>query len=168
MALGVGSILLVYLLLRSRHGLALTAIRDNEVATESLGVRVRNMKWFVYIVSAFGCGLAGGLIYVTKLRISPDAAFSIEWTVIMFFVVVIGGIGTIEGPILGAILYFALRETLADFGTIYLIILGGVAVLLMLTMPKGLWGYAAERFDIRFFPVQRHIIRKDVIDDGME
>jgi branched-chain amino acid transport system permease protein len=145
-------------LLRSRNGLALTAIRDSEPASESLGVRVRNMKWFVYVCSAAGCGMAGALIFITKLRISPEAAFSIDWTAIMFFVVVIGGIGTIEGPILGAVAYFVLRETLDGFGTWYLIILGLVAIVLMLRMPKGIWGYVANRFDIRFFPVQRRLV----------
>ncbi len=156
-AIGVGAILLVYLLLRSRHGLALTAVRDSEPASESLGVRVRAMKWFVYIASAFGCGMAGALIFITKLRISPDAAFSVDWTAIMFFVVVIGGIGTIEGPIVGALIYFVLRETLQDFGSWYLIVLGLVAVILMLKAPKGIWGWIADKYDIRFFPVQRRL-----------
>ncbi|MEZ5841007.1 MAG: branched-chain amino acid ABC transporter permease [Hyphomicrobiales bacterium] len=156
-AIGLGAVLLSYLLLRSRHGLALTAVRDSEAASESLGVRVRDMKWFVYVASAFGCGLVGGLIFITKLRISPDAAFSADWTAIMFFVVVIGGIGTIEGPIVGALVYFALRGTLQDFGSWYLIVLGLVAVVLMLKMPKGIWGWVAARHDIRFFPVQRRL-----------
>jgi branched-chain amino acid transport system permease protein len=155
--IGLGSILLVYLLLRSRHGLALMAVRDSEPASESLGVRVPKIKWFVYIVSAFGCGLTGALIFITKLRISPDAAFSQDWTAIMFFVVVIGGIGTIEGPIIGAIVYFLLREFLNDFGSWYLIILGLVAVIIMLKAPKGIWGVVAEKWDIRFFPVQRRL-----------
>jgi branched-chain amino acid transport system permease protein len=156
-AVGAGSILLVYLLLRSRYGLALTAVRDSEAASESLGVRVRNVKWFVYIVSAFGCGAIGALIFITKLRISPNAAFTVDWTAIMFFVVVIGGIGTIEGPIIGALVYFVLRGFLADFGSWYLIALGAVAVLLMLFARKGIWGVVAERFDLRFFPVQRRV-----------
>jgi len=156
-AVGIGSILLIYLLLRSRHGLSLTAVRDSEPASESLGVRVRNVKWFVYIASAFGCGTIGALIFVTKLRISPDAAFGVDWTAIMFFVVVIGGIGTIEGPIIGALIYFVLRETLQDFGSWYLIVLGLVAVVLMLTAPKGIWGWIADHYDVRFFPVQRRL-----------
>ncbi len=156
-AIGIGSILSVYLLLRSRYGLALTAVRDSEAASESLGVRVQRVKWVVYIASAFGCGLAGALIFITKLRISPDAAFTVDWTAIMFFVVVIGGIGTIEGPIIGAVVYFILRGLLADLGTWYLIVLGLVAVMLMLFAPKGIWGLVTERWDIRFFPVQRRI-----------
>jgi branched-chain amino acid transport system permease protein len=71
--------------------------------------------------------------------------------------VVIGGIGTIEGPILGTLIFFVLRETLADYGSIYLIVLGAVAVLVMVRFPRGLWGYAQQRYDLRFFPVQRRV-----------
>ena len=95
LALGAGATLLVYWLLRSRHGLALTAVRDSETAAASVGVSVLRVKWLVFILSAIGCGMTGALIYITKLRISPDAAFSLDWTVTMFFVVVIGGIGTL-------------------------------------------------------------------------
>lgn len=155
--LGVGATLGVYLLLRSRHGLALTAVRDSEAAASSLGVSVRRIKWGVYIASAVGCGMTGALIFITKLRISPDAAFSLDWTVAMFFVVVIGGIGTVEGPIVGTLVYFALREALSDYGSWYLIALGATAVLSMLWMPRGIWGFFATRLDVHLFPVQRRL-----------
>lgn len=157
-ALGAGATLGVYLLLRSRYGLALTAVRDNEAAAESLGVLVHRAKWLVYIASAIGCGMVGALIFITKLRISPEAAFSIDWTVTMFFIVVIGGIGTIEGPLLGALVYFVLREVLSDYGSWYLIVLGSVAVAFMLWAPRGIWGVVARRFDLHFFPVQRRLL----------
>ena len=157
LAIGIGSIVLIYLLLRSRYGLALTAVRDSERASEGLGVDVKRVKWFVYLASAFGCGMVGALIFLTKLRVSPEAAFSLDWTAIMFFVVVIGGIGTIEGPIMGALVYFLLRDTLNDFGSWYLIALGLVAVVLMIKAPKGIWGVVADRYDIRLFPVQRRL-----------
>lgn len=157
MALGVGATLGVYWLLRSRHGLALTAVRDSEPAAASLGVSVNRIKWTVYIASAVGCGMAGALVFITKLRISPDAAFSLDWTVVMFFVVVIGGIGTVEGPVVGTLVYFALREVLSDYGSWYLIALGTTAVLFMLWMPRGLWGYTAGRLDLHLFPVQRRL-----------
>ena len=156
-AIGLGSVALVYLLLRSRIGLALTAIRDSEVASQSLGVGVRRVKLIVYVVSAFGCGMIGALVYVTKLRISPDAAFDINWTVVMIFTVVIGGIGTIEGPIIGCIIYFLLRDLLSDYGSWYLIALGALAIVAMVWARRGIWGLVARRFDLRFFPVQRRI-----------
>jgi amino acid/amide ABC transporter membrane protein 2, HAAT family (TC 3.A.1.4.-) len=133
------------------------AIRDSDRAARSIGIRVEQVKRLVYVASAFGCGLCGGLIYVTKLRISPDAAFSIDWTIAMVFIVVIGGVGTIEGPIVGAIIFFALRELLADYGTAYVIVLGLLAVATMLYFPKGLWGYVIGRYGLSLFPIRRRL-----------
>ena len=159
LALGAGATLAVYALLRSRHGLALTAVRDSEPAAESLGISVTRVKWFVYLASAAGCGMTGALIFITKLRIAPEAAFSMDWTATMFFVVIIGGIGTIEGPIVGTVIFFLLRELLSDYGSWYLIVLGCVAVAFMLWIPRGVWGLMAARFDLHFFPVQRRVRR---------
>jgi branched-chain amino acid transport system permease protein len=156
--IGIGSVALVYFILRSRHGMALTSVRDSEVASQSLGVNVKKVKLFVYLVSAFGCGMVGALIFITKLRVSPEAAFAVDWTAIMFFVVVIGGIGTIEGPIIGVIVYFLMRESLDGFGSWYLIILGVFTIFIMLKAPQGLWGMIAKRFNIHLFAVRRHVV----------
>jgi branched-chain amino acid transport system permease protein len=156
-ATGVGAVLLAYLILRSRLGLALTAIRDSEPGAQSLGVGVLRAKVIVYLIAAFGCGTAGALIYLNLLRIQPDAAFSVNWTAFMIFIVVIGGIGTIEGPIIGTAVFFLMRELLADYGVWYLVALGAVAVLVMLFAPGGLWSLVARRFDIRPFPIQRRL-----------
>jgi branched-chain amino acid transport system permease protein len=157
LAMAIASVVLVYWLLRSRFGLALTAIRDSEAASESQGIDVRRVKFLVYVLAAFGCGLVGGLYYINTLRIQPDAAFSIGWTASIIFIVVIGGIGTIEGPIIGTLLYFALRETLSEYGSWYLIGLGVLAVIVMVKAPRGIWGTIQHRFDLRFFPVQRRV-----------
>ena len=158
-------IAIVYLLLRSRHGLALTAIRDSEKASSSLGVDNFMAKLLVYIFAAFGTAAIGALIFLTKLRISPSAAFDINWTTTVIFIVVIGGIGTIEGPILGTIVFFLLRETLADYGSWYLILLGATAVVVMLKAPQGIWGLITGKFDLRFFPVQRRLyLQPDRLD----
>ena len=157
LVLAFGSVALVYWLLRSRQGLALTAIRDSEVAAASQGIDVRAVKFLVYVVAGFGAGLAGALYFLSNLRISPDAAFGVNWTAYIIFIVVIGGIGTIEGPIVGTVIYFVLREFFGDFGTWYLMTLGLVAIVVMVKFPKGLWGYAMQRFDLRFFPVQRRV-----------
>jgi branched-chain amino acid transport system permease protein len=149
-----------YLVLRSRHGLALTAIRDSEPASQSLGVDTFRTKLFVYVVTAACTGLVGAFIFLEKLRISPDAAFSVnDWTVVVIFMVVIGGIGTLEGPIVGMLIYFGLRETLAQYGTWYLIILGMAAVAVMLLAQEGLWGLVVRRFNLQLFPVRRHLQR---------
>jgi branched-chain amino acid transport system permease protein len=150
----------VYLFLRSRRGLALTAIRDNELAAGSLGIDIWRTKFAVYVVTAALTSLAGALIFLQKLRISPDAAFSVnDWTAFVIFIVVIGGIGTIEGPIIGTLLFFLLRETLADLGTIYLMVLGAVAIVVMLKAPKGVWGLIRARFDLQLFPLGYRVVR---------
>jgi branched-chain amino acid transport system permease protein len=153
LTLGVGALALVYALLRSRIGLALTAIRDSEVASSSLGVDITRIKYAVYVGVAGLTAMVGSLIALQKIRVSPDAAFSVnDWTAFVIFIVVIGGIGTIEGPIIGTIVYFLLREFFADLGTIYLLVLGGLAIVIMLVAPKGIWGYVAQRWNISLFP----------------
>ncbi|MEL6523530.1 MAG: branched-chain amino acid ABC transporter permease [Pseudomonadota bacterium] len=148
----------VYLFLRSRRGLALTAIRDSEVAAAGLGIDIWRTKLEVYVVTSALTAIIGGLIFLQKLRISPDAAFSVnDWTAFVIFIVVIGGIGTLEGPIIGTLLFFLLRETLADFGTIYLIALGLVAIVVMLKAPKGVWGLIRDRFDLELFPLSYRV-----------
>ena len=146
----------IYWLLRTRRGLALAAVRDNIEAAKSVGVDTGQMKWIVFLTSAFGTGVTGGLIYMQKARISPDAAFSVtDWTAYVIFIVVIGGIGTVEGPIIGVLVFFALQSMLADFGSWYLMTLGVLAILIMLVAPRGLWGLFTERTGIHFFPIRR-------------
>ncbi len=153
----------IVLLLRSRHGLALTAIRDNELAARSNGVSVTRTKLAIYVVTAFSTAMLGGLIFLQKIRISPDTAFSVnDWTAFVIFITVIGGIGRIEGPIVGTIVFFALRQTLADLGTLYLLMLGVVAIVVMLKAPKGIWGYVAGRFGWQLFPLERRLVLDEV------
>lgn len=146
----------IYWLLRTRRGLALAAVRDNTEAAQSVGVDAGRMKWIVFLTSAFGTGIAGALIYMQKARISPDAAFSVnDWTAYVIFIVVIGGIGTIEGPILGVLVFFVLQSLLADFGSWYLMTLGVLAIVVMLVAPRGLWGLLSERTGLQLFPIRR-------------
>ncbi len=163
LALAVAVLGLILLLLRSRYGLALKAIRDNELAAQSNGVDVLRIKLVVYILTAFGTGMVGALIFLQKLRISPDAAFSVnDWTAFVIFITVIGGIGRIEGPIVGTIIFFLLRQTMADLGTLYLLMLGVVAIVVMLWAPKGLWGLLVERLGWEVFPLERRVVLDDV------
>jgi branched-chain amino acid transport system permease protein len=131
------------------------ALRDSEAASETLGVDVFRTKLTAYLVAAFGTGVTGALLYLNLLRISPDAAFSINWTAYAIFIAVIGGLGTVEGPILGTVVFFLLRESLSDYGAWYLILLGAVAVLVMLARPHGLWGLLEGRWGVTLFPVRR-------------
>ncbi len=149
-------------LLRSRYGLALTAIRDNELGARSNGIDVARIKYVVYVAVAFGTAMVGALIFLQKIRISPDTAFSVnDWTAFVIFITVIGGIGRIEGPIVGTVVFFLLRQTLADLGAIYLLILGAVAIVVMLKAPKGIWGLIADRFGWQVFPLERRLVMGD-------
>lgn len=160
--LAIGALILVFVaiygFLRSKRGLALTAIRDNEAAASGLGVNIWRTKLEVYVVTAALTSVIGGLIFLQNLRISPDAAFSVnDWTAFVIFIVVIGGIGTLEGPIIGTILFFLLRESLADYGTIYLLVLGLVAIVVMIKAPRGVWGWIAQKYDIELLPMRYRV-----------
>ena len=158
LALSIGTVMLVYLVLRSRHGLALAAIRDSESAAESVGVDNFKVKLWVYIVTAVGSGMIGALIYLHNARISPDAAFSVlDWTANVIFIVVIGGIGTMEGPIVGVLIFYILQTYHANFGTWYLILLGTLAIGVMLFAPRGIWGYISGRYGLVLFPIRRRL-----------
>jgi branched-chain amino acid transport system permease protein len=142
-----------YLLLRGRMGLTLTAIRDDEMAARSSGVRVGGARMLVFVIAGIGCGAAGALLTITQPFVQPSAVFSVRWTAIMAFAVVIGGIGTIEGPLLGTAVYLILQQTLASYNAWYLIILGLVAIIVVLVARRGLWGLADDYLHVRLFPV---------------
>ncbi len=158
-ALGVGIIALLggYLLLRSRVGLALTAVRDNEGAARAVGVRVDGAKRVVYFAAALGAGAAGGVVAISQLNVQAQNVYGVQWSAYMIFVVLIGGIGTLEGPIIGTIVFFVLQRTLSDYGGWYLIIVGSLAVVMAMFMRQGLWGLAA-RFGIKLFPVGYYVM----------
>jgi branched-chain amino acid transport system permease protein len=149
----------VYALMRSRLGLGLMAVRDNELAATSIGVDVWRNRFAAFVVSAFGCGLAGAAHFTGTMYVSPESGFDVNWVVAMMFIVIIGGIGTIEGPIVGTVVYFALREGFAALagvsGSWYLVAMGMVAIAVMLVAPRGLWGWARERFGWQGFSVRR-------------
>ncbi|WYI67165.1 branched-chain amino acid ABC transporter permease (plasmid) [Thioclava sp. GXIMD4216] len=157
-AIGIASVALVWMLLRSRWGLALTAIRDSEIAAETVGVATRRVKFLIYLLTAGFTGLTGAFIFLQKLRITPDSAFSVnDWTAFVIFIVVIGGIGTIEGPILGVIVFFALRSLAADWGTWYLIVMGVIAIAVMMIDKRGIYGALKARLGLTILPVSRRL-----------
>lgn len=145
-----------YILSRSKHGLALAAVRDSESAARSLGVDAHRIKLAAYVLAAFFAGLVGALALLQKFRLAPDAAFHFtDWTVMVIFAVVIGGVGTMEGAIIGVVALFVLRQWLADYGSWYLIFLGALAAFITLKHPAGLWGILQKRVNIKVFPLRR-------------
>ncbi|MGO8799448.1 MAG: branched-chain amino acid ABC transporter permease [Roseiarcus sp.] len=146
---------LLFALLRSPLGAAIQAIRDNEDAAAAVGVRVMRTKRVIFVLAAFGVGLAGALWLATTITFQPKTYFSVQWTAYMIFMVLVGGLGTFEGPILGAVIYFAIEAWFGATGVWYLVGLGGAALLFALFLPKGLWGWADDRFGLRLLPVGR-------------
>ncbi|MGO7604380.1 branched-chain amino acid ABC transporter permease [Rhizobium ruizarguesonis] len=158
LVLASATIIFVYKLLCSKHGLGLAAVRDNETAARALGVDAQWLKTLIYLLTAFITGVVGALIYLQKARISPDAAFSLtDWTAYVIFIVVIGGIGTIEGPILGVLVFFVLQNAFSSFGSWYLLALGALAIVTMLFAPRGVWGLISDRTGWELFPVRRRL-----------
>src|SRR5262249_6096561 len=123
-ALVVGVLAAIVLRVRSRYGLPLTPKPHKRLARPiDCAHRTRTHR-VVYVLTAFGTAMVGALIFLQKLRISPDTAFSVnDWTAFVIFITVIGGIGRVEGPIIGTVVFFVLRQTLADLGSLYLLML---------------------------------------------
>jgi branched-chain amino acid transport system permease protein len=160
LAIAIATVIGCFLLLRGRVGLALTAIRDDEVAARAAGVDATRIKRIVYLVSAAGCGLAGGILVIDALRVQPDAIFNVSWSAYMIFIVIIGGIGYLEGPLIGAIVFFAMQQFFAEWGSWYLMLLGALAIVIAAWFPKGLWGSFSQRTGFRLFPVGYHVAEK--------
>jgi branched-chain amino acid transport system permease protein len=153
-----GSIAVSALIMRSRLGLALRAIRDDETSARSLGIDVFRAKLAIYLIAAVGTAVTGAVIYLQLLRIQPNAAFGVDWTAKMIFIVLIGGLGRLEGPIVGTIVFFVLEQALASQGSLYLVVLGTVAIGITLLAPKGLWGLWVRHFPMALFGVQRRLV----------
>ena len=156
-ALGIVSVAVVYLILRTKFGLGIMAMRDNEGVAEVRGVKKYRTKLVCFLISAFFTGLAGALMHLFDGYIQPYAAFSIDWTVYMVFMVIIGGIGTIEGPVLGALIYVLLRQYLYQFPGVSLLIFGAIALVIILVAPKGVVGALRNKTGLEFFPVKREM-----------
>ena len=153
--LGVGSVALVYLLLRSRLGLGLMAMRDDDQVSETLGVEVFRSKLYCFLISAFVTGMTAGVFFVFQIFIQPYKAFSIDWTVKLVFMVIIGGIGTIEGPVVGALIYVLLSQFLAEYFSVSMLVLGGIAIAVILVAPKGIMGTLQEKLGFEILSPRR-------------
>lgn len=167
MALGVVVFALAasFTLLRTRMGLALQSIRDNEVAATSVGVNVNRVKRIVYVLAATGTAAAGAVICVQGIGIaSPSQIFGVSYSAFMIFMVLIGGLGTIEGPVIGALIYFMMDKYFSQRGLWYLVALGLVAIIVTLFFPKGIWGEINARWKVSLFPVGYQVF--DIKNNG--
>jgi len=154
-ALGAVAVLLIslFMLLRSSTGAALQSIRDNEEAAESVGVEVARTKRIVFVFAAAGAAIAGSVWLGTAISFQPKTYFSVQWTSYMIFMVLVGGLGTFEGALVGAVIFFVIEAFFGSAGVWYLIGLGAVALLFSLFMPRGLYGSFSDRSGLQLLPV---------------
>ena len=152
-AVALAVVTATYFLLRSRLGLVLASIRDNEVSARSSGTKVTSARRLVFLIAAAGTGAAGAVLALSQTYLQTGNEFNLQWAAEMLFVSMIGGLGTIEGPILGCIIFFALQQSLAQQGAWYLIIFGTIAVAVAIWQPRGLWGAFRDRFHVELLPV---------------
>lgn len=145
----------VYLLLKSKTGLGLKAMRDDADAASSIGVNIFASRLLCYVICGFLTGVAGVIMYISKGSIFPGGGFAIDWTIKIVFIVIIGGIGTAAGPVLGAIIYTLLYEILAQFAGFTNIVLGIVAIVVIVALPKGIIGALENKFKFEILSQRR-------------
>jgi len=162
-ALGAMTIFLalVFILLRSRTGASVQAIRDNEEAAASVGVRVLSTKRTIFVLAAAGCAAAGALTLSTLITFQPKTFFSVQWTAYMIFMTLVGGLGTFEGPIIGAVVFFVVESLLGASGVWYLITLGASALVFSLWVPRGIWGTLSARSGVQLMPIGYRLLFRD-------
>jgi branched-chain amino acid transport system permease protein len=151
----------LFALLRSRAGASIQAIRDNEEAAASLGVRVLATKRLIFTLAALGAGMAGALWLASFLTFQPKTYFSVQWTAYMIFMVLVGGLGTFEGPILGAVIFFLIEAIFGAAGVWYLVGLGATALFFSLFLRRGLWGLLQDKFALQLLPVGYRVAATD-------
>ncbi len=149
----VGLLGVFFFLLRSPFGASVQAIRDDEEAAASLGVKVLRAKRTMFVLAAFGAALAGVLWLATSVTFQPKTNFGVQWTAYMILMALVGGLGTFEGPILGAVLFFLLQDQFGENGVWYMAGLGAVAILFALFLPRGIWGEIEARYGLKLLPV---------------
>jgi branched-chain amino acid transport system permease protein len=144
LVVGIASMIIIAVILRSKFGLGLAAIRDSDVSAASSGINVFRIKLYSFIIAAFVMGLAGAVFYTNQGYIEPNSAFSISWLMIALLATVIGGIGTEWGPFVGTIIVVILRFQLARFAGISLLIQGLILLVIMLVAPQGIVGLVRD------------------------
>jgi len=137
--LSAAIILVIYLVFNSRLGLAILSTRDDEEAAQAIGVNIFKYKVTAFALSSFFVGLAGGLFAFFYISYYYYVPFGLLWSFEPILITFVGGAGTIAGPILGSILFVALKETFAfTLGEISILIFGVVLILVILFLPGGL------------------------------
>jgi len=154
LVIGIGSIIFVRSILRSKMGLAIAAIRDNDNTAASSGINVFGLKLYVFVISAFVTGIAGGIFFVYQGYIEPVSTFNVRWTMTLMIATVAGGMGTQGGPVIGTIIVVVLHFLLTRYEGISLLVQGLILVTVMLLAPRGILGSLRET---RAYLAVRHL-----------
>jgi branched-chain amino acid transport system permease protein len=134
--------LLTFFIAKSKIGLALKAIGESENVSELIGINTTLNKIIVYLLSAFFISIIGGIYAYWVTYITPDDVFSVHKTVQMVIMTLLGGMGTIYGPLMGAVFLSGISEFLgAEFVENYLIIVGFIVIFIILLEPEGIYGF---------------------------
>lgn len=149
LAIGVVSIILMGIILRSKFGFGLTAIRDNDVSAAGSGIDVFRLKLYSFIIGALVMGVAGGIFYTAQAYIEPNSAFHIRWLMTVMLATVIGGKGIEVGPFVGTIVVVILHFQLGRYGELSLLIQGTILVVIMLVAPQGITGLVRDLLKAR-------------------
>ena len=167
----VVAMVVVVIVLRSKLGLGLFAIRDDDNASATCGVPQFRSKLHCMMISSFVTGVCGGVYYLTQVWVQPFAAFSINWTVAAVFIVIIGGIGTVAGPIIGGVIYVLLSQYLSSLsyqiGSLNMVILGVIAVAVILLAPNGIIGTLEKKTGFEILSSRRKW-QNDLCSTGIE
>jgi branched-chain amino acid transport system permease protein len=146
--LAILAVLLNFIIKNSKFGLGLMAIREDEDAAEVMGVVTPNAKTWAYVLSAILPGIVGALFFFKNGNIEPGDAFRLNYSIEMLVMVMLGGQGSVLGPVLGAAGYQGLRGFLTSpvFKNIQLSVAGALLLLIVLFIPAGAVGWLRRRF----------------------
>jgi branched-chain amino acid transport system permease protein len=139
------SLITIFGLIRSKTGMAFKGICGSQEAAESLGINPLIYKIWSFAVSAFWTGTFGGFYAIYILFIEPNNAFNIFWTFNPVFAVIIGGMGTFLGPIVGSVIFVFISELTIEFGEMSSLFMGILLILVIILVPKGIVGFFRER-----------------------
>jgi branched-chain amino acid transport system permease protein len=144
----VAVLAILYWMLKGKLGRFMMAVRDDPVGAESRGIDVVRIKMIAFCVSCAICGLAGSLYGTFSQLVSPELGL-LQQTGLILSMVVIGGMGSLSGAILGAVLVYLGSEWLRGFGDIQIIVFALLVILFARYIPAGLWGLLAARMKAR-------------------
>lgn len=142
------TIVVAYYIYHSKFGIGMRAIHGDEQAASSLGVSPLVYKMYAFVISSFLAGWAGALFAQYTLYLNPNSTLSVTWTIDALVIVILGGMGSVFGPVFGAVIFLGLDTFLVEIvGTLATTVEGLLIILFVLFLPNGLYGYIQDRWE---------------------